>query len=61
MGTKKEHIKEVQEVLELLNKKDFKLSLEKCHVAVEEVEFLGVIINQYEVGMNSMKVKVIKD
>ena len=59
--TRQEHDRLVREVLTRLDKAGLALNPRKCHWAVNEVEFLGFIINGNGIAMADDKVKAIKE
>jgi hypothetical protein len=58
-GTYEEHLATVDEVLRRLNQADFSIRLDKCHFAVQEVEYLGHIITPEGVKPQPKKVAAI--
>ena len=57
--TKKEHAEHVRLVLSKLRAHKLYANLEKCQFFVEEIEFLGFLINKYEVKMDPGRVSTI--
>jgi hypothetical protein len=60
-STLEEHRRVVQDVLDRLQKRDLYLRPEKCEFEKETVEYLGMVISQGEVRMDTAKVQAIKD
>jgi hypothetical protein len=58
-GKWEEHLEQVREVLEKLEAHDFKLNKKKLTIGVKEVKFLGAIIGQVWIKIDSTKMKVI--
>ena len=56
-----EHSRKVHHFLKKLVQHDLFLKPEKCHFHKEEVEYLGVIIRQGKVQMDSTKIQGIAD
>src|SRR5258707_3859106 len=58
----KEQLKErMRHVLNWLQEKDLYLKLEKCKFAVQEVDFLGMVITKDTIKMDPIKLAGIKD
>jgi transposase InsO family protein len=58
-GDLDQHIKDVQEVLSLLKKTDFKTAPEKCEFHKKEIEFLGFVIGIDGIKVDPKKTKSI--
>ncbi len=59
--TKEELESQTKKVLEHLQKYNLYLKLEKCKFAIEEVEFLGMIITENTIKMDPIKLARIRD
>ena len=57
----KEHDNRLKKVLEALSKAGLKLKKSKCTIAVNEVSYLGFIINEKGINTNPEKVRAITD
>ena len=56
-----EHTRHIQQVFERLRKAEFTLNSEKCHFGLSEINLLGFIINEHDIGTDPAKVEVIKN
>ena len=61
LENKKDYIKHVQTVLELLNKHYLRLKLSKCTFYKEELKFLGYTIGIYREKISKEKIYTIKE
>ena len=59
--TLEEHIKHIEEVLEILEEHRLKLKLSKCFFAQLELEFLGFIINALGVRPDPKKIEAVRN
>jgi len=59
--TWKEHLKQLEQVLSLLEKNQFYAKLSKCSFGKEEVEYLGHVISQEGVKVDPEKIKAITE
>ena len=59
--TEKEHIKHINIVLKLLMQKNLLLKSEKCEFHKKKVNFLGFIVGNDTIRMNSAKVRAVKE
>ena len=59
LKSEKDHKKHVRQVLSALKKANLRIISEKSQFNQTEIEFLSYIITDYEIKMNSEKVKVI--
>ena len=60
-GSREQHTKDVQAVLERLSTVDFKTAPEKCEFYKKEIEFLGFIISTTGIKMDPKKVQSIEE
>ena len=60
-GSREQHTKDVQAVLERLSIVDFKTIPEKCKFYKKEIEFLGFIINTTRIKIDPKKVQSIEE
>ncbi|KAI7216676.1 hypothetical protein KC365_g13172 [Hortaea werneckii] len=60
-GSREQHTKDVQAVLERLSTVDFKTAPEKCEFYKQEIEFLGFIINTTGIKMDPKKIQSIQE
>jgi hypothetical protein len=60
-GSREDHLKIVQQVLELLNEKGFRLNQKKTEIGVRQVDFLRATISKGEIRMDSTKVQAIEE
>ena len=60
-GTKEEHERETQEVLQLLKEYDIRLNEEKSEFSKKEVTFLGTIISRDGLRMEPEKTKAVRE
>ena len=58
---KKDHKKHIRQILNTLKKADLRIISEKSQFHWTEIEFLSYIITDYEIKMNSEKVRVITE
>lgn len=59
--SREENVQQVKMVMEILDKWNLKISLQKCHFLKEEVKFLGFIVSGTGVKSDPEKVSVIKN
>jgi hypothetical protein len=57
----KQHIKDVNETLRLLDQKNLRLKLSKCEFHTQETEFLGFIIGINGISMDKKKIQSVKE
>ena len=60
-GTKEEHEREAQEVLQLLREYHINLNEEKSEYTKQEVTFLGAVISREGLKMESEKTKAVRE
>ncbi|KAI7151490.1 hypothetical protein KC349_g9431 [Hortaea werneckii] len=60
-GSREQHTKDVQAVLERLSTVDFKTAPEKCEFYKKEIEFLGFIISTTGIKMDPKKIQSIEE
>ena len=60
-GTKEEHEREMQEILQLLKEYDIRLNEEKSKFLKKEVTFLGTIISRDGLRMEPEKTKAVRE
>src|ERR1700709_2714919 len=56
-----EHRRITREVLKILRDNHLFLKVEKCEFERREIEYLGLVIHQGQVSMDSTKVKAVQD
>jgi len=61
LTTLKEHVQHISQVLECLDQRDLRLKPKKCEFHRKEVDFLGFVVERYEIRMNLEKIKTIKE
>jgi len=54
--TEEEHVQAVRQVLQVLKKNKLFLCLEKCEFYKQWIEYLGLVISENKVSMDSVKV-----
>ena len=60
-STVKEHLKQIEEVLQRLKKANLMLKPSKCHFFRKEVEFMGHIVSQEGIRTDPAKIKTIHE
>ena len=60
-GTLDQHKKDVLEVFKRLDRINFRTALEKCEFLVKRIEFLGFIIEEGKIRMDSKKAQLVTD
>ena len=61
MQNKKEYISYILAVLEVLDSAELRLKLEKYKFYIKEIVFLGYIILEYRIAIDSKKIKLVKE
>ena len=59
--TMKKHVKHVSKILKCLSQRNLRFKLEKCEFHRQKVKYLGFVVEQRELRMNSNKIKTIKE
>src|SRR6266511_611198 len=59
--TMDEHLQHMRKVLETLREAGFKLKLEKCEFAKKQLKYLGFIVGEFSIKLDTEKVKAIVD
>ena len=54
--TKEEHAQAVQQVLQVLQENKLFFHLEKCKFSKKQIKYLGLVISENKVSMDSVKV-----
>src|SRR6266511_1956150 len=61
LQTMDEYLQHIRKVLEALRQAGFKLKLEKCEFAKKQLKYLGFIVGEFRIKLDSEKVRVIVD
>lgn len=56
----KEHIQAINEIFQILEKKNFKIQIDKCNFVKKETEFLGHILTKEGIKPNPNKIAIIE-
>lgn len=54
-----DHVKDLREAFSILQTYDLKLNLEKCTFGVESGKFLGYLVSQREIELNTDQIQAI--
>ena len=55
-----EHLNAIREIFDVLEKKNFKVQIDKCNFLKKETEFLGHILTKHGIKPNPNKIKAIE-